>query len=197
MAQEYKVTAVSPKTKEWSSQYGDMVTYYVKVDSETDAVQMNKKADSKPPQVGDELYGTITSTEYGLKFKGEKKPFNTKPAYEPREDHHEAIKAQWAIGQAVQLMLPSSAKNALSPAVLEDTAKMFFAMVDRVKSSEPKTAAYAPATGGGVAKGYDTFKQAGEAVKAKQETFSDGTPVPTDAELDATNDKDFLDSIPF
>ena len=184
MAQEYKVTAVSPKTKEWSSQYGDMVTYYVKVDSETDAVQMNKKADSKPPQVGDELYGTITSTEYGLKFKGEKKPFNTKPAYEPREDHHEAIKAQWAIGQAVQLMLPSSAKNALSPAVLEDTAKMFFAMVDRVKGSEPKT-------------GYDTFKQAGEAVKARQETFSDGTPVPTDAELDATGDEEFLNSIPF
>jgi len=81
-------------------------------------------------------------------------------------------------------MLPSSAKNALSPAVLEDTAKMFFAMVDRVKGSEPKS-------------GYDTFKQAGEAVKARQETFSDGTPVPTDAELDATGDEEFLNSIPF
>lgn len=181
MAQEYKVTAVSPKTKEWSSQYGDMVTYYVKVDSETDAVQMNKKADSKAPQVGDELYGTITSTEYGLKFKGEKKPFNTKPAYEPREDHHEAIKAQWAIGQAVQVFISEKGKSLDQ---VEIDAKQFYAMVDRVKSSEPKT-------------GYDTFKQAGEAVKAKQETFSDGAAVPTDAELDATSDEDFLKSIPF
>jgi hypothetical protein len=104
MAQEYKVTAVSPKTKEWSSQYGDMVTYYVQVDNEADAVQMNKKADSKPPQIGDELYGTITSTEYGLKFKGEKKPFNSKPAYEPRPDHHEEIKAQFAIKAAIALV---------------------------------------------------------------------------------------------
>ncbi len=179
MAQEYKVTAVSPKTKEWSSQYGDMVTYYVKVDSETDAVQMNKKADSKPPQVGDELYGTITSTEYGLKFKGEKKPFNTKPAYEPREDHHEAIKAQWAIGQAVQVFISEKGKSLNQ---VEIDAKEFYAMVDRVKAGEqPKT-------------GYDTFKQAGEAVKAKQDT-----PV-SNAEVDsliASGEEISLDDIPF
>ena len=116
-----------------------------------------------------------------------------KPAYQPREDHHEAIKAQWAIGQAVQLMLPSSAKNALSPAVLEDTAKMFFAMVDRVKSSEqPKT----PPTGSGVgvAKGYDTFKQAGEAVKAKQDTTVSNEEMES---IIASGEPINLDDIPF
>lgn len=67
---------------------------------------------------------------------------------------------------------------------IEEIAAYIYAMVDRVKGSEPKS-------------GYDTFKQAGEAVKARQETFSDGTPVPTDAELDATGDEEFLNSIPF
>lgn len=88
----------------------------------------------------------------------------SKPAYQPREDHHEAIKAQWAIGQAI------AAHGSFEGAVIENLAKQLYAMVDRVKGSEPKTAAFAPATGGGVAKGYDTFKQAGEAVKAKQDT---------------------------
>lgn len=183
MAQEYKVTAVSPKTKLWSSQYGDMVTYYVKVDTEADAVQMNKKADSKPPQVGDELYGTITSTEYGLKFKGEKKPFNSKPAYEPREDHHEAIKAQWAINQAREMTTYTTIEgnDASYWNNIESRAKEFYSMVDRVKSSEPKS-------------GYDTFKQAGEAVKAKNDQ-----PV-SNEEMDsliASGEEIPLDDIPF
>ena len=117
-----------------------------------------------------------------------------KPAYQPREDRHEAIKAQWAIGQAVQLHIAVTAKGGEEAQSIEATAKEFFAMVDRVKSSEPKTAAYAPATGGGVAKGYDTFKQAGEAVKAKQDT-----PV-SNAEVDsliASGEEINLDDIPF
>jgi hypothetical protein len=60
---------------------------------------------------------------------------------------------------------------------IEEIAAYIFQMVDRVKSSEPKS-------------GYDTFKQAGEAVKAKQE---DSTVV-TDQDMD--NDID-LSSIPF
>lgn len=156
MAQEYKVTAVSPKTKEWSSQYGDMITYYVKVDTEADAVQVNKKAGGNAPQVGDELYGTITSTEYGLKFKGEKKPFSPggKSNYQPRDD--ESIKAQFAIKTAARMAPSFVEKTGDLESWIEIEAKKLFAMVDRVKSSEPKS-------------GYDTFKQAGEAVKAKQE----------------------------
>jgi hypothetical protein len=77
-----------------------------------------------------------------------------KPAYQPREDHHEAIKAQWAIGQAVQVFISEKGKSLDQ---VEIDAKEFYGMVERVKSSEPKT-------------GYNTFKQAGEAVKAKQDT---------------------------
>lgn len=98
-----------------------------------------------------------------------------KPAYQPREDHHEAIKAQWAIGQAVQVFISEKGKSLDQ---VEIDAKEFYAMVDRVKAGEqPKT-------------GYDTFKQAGEAVKAKQE---DAVQV-TDTQMDEPIN---LDDIPF
>lgn len=60
---------------------------------------------------------------------------------------------------------------------IEEIAAYIYAMVDRVKSSEPKT-------------GYDAFKQAGEAVKAKQE---DAVEV-TDTQMDEPIN---LDDIPF
>jgi hypothetical protein len=77
---EYKVTAVSPQTKPWSSQYGDMVTYYVKVEGREDVpVQVNKKASSPAPQVGEVLNGEINRTEYGDKFKATPKAFGESP----------------------------------------------------------------------------------------------------------------------
>ena len=70
-----KVIAVSEKTKEWSSQYGDMVTYYVKFEGSDDAVQVNRKDTSPKPSVGDNLDGTIEESEYGLKFKAAPRAF--------------------------------------------------------------------------------------------------------------------------
>jgi hypothetical protein len=182
---EYKITRVSQEApKEYQGEHG--TTYYIKVmlDGHERPVSIGKK---KPDalKVGDTVYGTITETQYETdRFTADKMQggyAGGKSNYQPREDHHEAIKAQWAIGQAVQLMLPSSAKNALSPAVLEDTAKMFFAMVDRVKSSEPKS-------------GYDTFKQAGEQIKAKQDAPVSNEEVDS---LLASGEPVNLDDIPF
>ena len=70
-----KVIAVSEKTKEWSSQYGDMITYYVKFEGSDDAVQVNRKDTSPKPSVGDNLDGTIEESEYGLKFKAAPRAF--------------------------------------------------------------------------------------------------------------------------
>lgn len=65
-------------------------------------------------------------------FTNEEQPAQTsfKPAYQPREDHHEAIKAQWAIGQAVSVY-----KDKVDE--VETYAKTLFKMVDRVKADEP------------------------------------------------------------
>lgn len=103
MAQDYQITAVSPKKNEWESKYGAMVTYYIKVEGNEEPVQLNKKADSSAPKVGDELYGTIKETEYGKKFKGEKKPFSP-GGYKDNPEKQAQIKAQFAIKAAIALV---------------------------------------------------------------------------------------------
>lgn len=91
MAKEYTIDAVSEKVKNWDSRYGPMVTYHVRLEGEGDsAIQLNKKSDSPIPKVGDELYGEITETEFGMKFKSEQRPdgqtslqgTKSKPAYQ-------------------------------------------------------------------------------------------------------------------
>lgn len=81
MAQEYTIDIVSEKIKNWSNNYGDFTTYTVKFPDSDDAVQLNKKSDSPAPKEGDVLYGEITETEFGKRFKSEQKPFGeSKPS---------------------------------------------------------------------------------------------------------------------
>lgn len=63
----------------------------------------------------------------------------SKPSYQPRDDSH--IKAQWAIGQAVGVFPKivadapdSQADRVAYISAVENLAKEFFAMVDRVKA---------------------------------------------------------------
>lgn len=132
MPQTYKIVAVKSQAKDWDSKYGPMKTYLVQFEGNGEPVQINKKADSPVPQVGEEVYGTIQETEYGQKFKSEKQ-FNGGFKGQPKDEA--AIKAMWAIGQAV-----STVQNFDDPArdvigLVENRAKDFFAMVDRVKGS--------------------------------------------------------------
>jgi hypothetical protein len=63
-------------------------------------------------------------------------------SYQPRDDM--AIRAQWAIGQAVQLqngILAAEPSTQFKVDWLETEAKNFFAMVDRVKAGEPASTA--------------------------------------------------------
>lgn len=105
--------------------------------------------------VGNEYYGEVVTAESKagkpyLRFKREQRSDANQTSFNgngKREytDHHEAIKAQWAIGQAVQLVSNKDYVNQGNHGSLngfiEDTAKELYAMVDRVQES-PK--AHAP-----------------------------------------------------
>lgn len=78
MGKTYKIQAVSTKVDNWSNEYGDFSTYHIKLEgqeADDEVVQLNKKSDSPAPQAGDEIYGDLTGTKFGIKFKSEKKPF--------------------------------------------------------------------------------------------------------------------------
>lgn len=75
MPDTFKIKAVKTTPKDWESKYGPMKTWLIQVEGNGEPVQLNKKAESPTPQVGDELYGNIEQTEYGQKFKSESKPF--------------------------------------------------------------------------------------------------------------------------
>lgn len=69
---QYTIKAVSPKTREYSTKFGDFISYRLKLSDTADdtVVELSQKADSRPPQVGDILEGTIDmSAQYGPKFK--------------------------------------------------------------------------------------------------------------------------------
>jgi hypothetical protein len=55
----------------------------------------------------------------------------SKPAFQPRDDN--AIRAQWAIGQAINLASVKMDKEAITLPVIEKYAKELFATVSRVK----------------------------------------------------------------
>lgn len=136
MGEEYTIVAVGKTVKDWENSYGKFRSYLVQVEGNGEPVAINKKAESDPPVKGDKIFGKIETTEYGQKFKSQKKPFSG--GYQ-RDDA--AIKAQWAIGQAVQLyglQLEGIKEAGLQDVeYLEKQAKELFAMVDRVKSGEP------------------------------------------------------------
>lgn len=75
MSETYKIEAVDTDVRNWSSQYGEFSTYTVKLNGVNEAVQLNKKSSSPAPEVGDEVYGDITDSQFGKKFKSAKKPF--------------------------------------------------------------------------------------------------------------------------
>lgn len=143
MAQEYTIKAVSSAPpREWSGKFGLNKSYRVRFAGSDMTVELAKLASSPPPQVGEIVFGTIESNEYGLKFKtaskvgggfgGQNRPL--------RDDS--AIQAQWAIGQAMSWFGGDPAsrldKDDTPPFdKVEALANDLFAMIDRVKGSKP------------------------------------------------------------
>jgi hypothetical protein len=102
----------------------------------------------EPPAVGAKKYGSIEeyNTKAGktrVKYVSAQRPkegFTPSAGgktYQPRDDM--AIRAQWAIGQAVSVYNASASKdpNMDMTGYIESLAKKFYAMVDRVKGSSP------------------------------------------------------------
>ena len=74
MAQDYKVAQVSPETRTFSTKFGDMVSYKIKLEGVDEVIELAQKTSSQPPQSGDQLYGSIdTSGSFGPKFKKERR----------------------------------------------------------------------------------------------------------------------------
>lgn len=141
MSQNYKITAVSPKTKEWEGKFGPMVDYYVKFAGIDAPVVVTKKPDSRPPAVDEELYGQLDmGNKFGPKFKAESKPFGggggsysgggggSKPSYQPKDEKD--IHAQFAIREANFQVC----NGIITEDKLEETANDFFDMIERVKT---------------------------------------------------------------
>jgi len=162
MAQEYKVAKVSPTTKEWESKYGKFITYYVLLEGEgQEPVEMNKKPDSPAPKVGDTLYGTLTASQFGQKFKTEKRPEPSKPAWQPKDDKE--IRAQAMLKSAVEyggqigwILDPNEQNNQLE--ALDALTKHLYALVDTLKGTT-----------------------AAEIMQAKEEPVMDDKPVTMDS----------------
>src|SRR5881396_458783 len=99
---EFKIAKVSTAApREWSfkdRRTGSdvpMETYKVMLEGEDDPVDINRKP-GNAPAAGELLTGTIEDSDFGKKFKPERKPFT--PGGAPKDTAE--IKAEWAIGQA-------------------------------------------------------------------------------------------------
>lgn len=130
---QYKILAVGSEgtnaPRHYESKYGSMVAYKLKLEGSNDIVELSKKSSSPAPAIGDMLNGTIEKTDFGHKFKSENTFNGGGKTYQPKDEA--GIKAMWSIGQSVAFH--SSNKDATFNDI-EDGAKKFFAMVDRVKN---------------------------------------------------------------
>lgn len=127
----YIITEISrQKPKPWN----DIFYVNVKVKEHDKPISVGKK-DPTTLRVGDTLHGTITPTDLPSdRFKAEQPTEQEKPSegsYWAEKD--KAIRAQWAIGQAVQLNI---ATGKMDSGKIEEHAKALFSMVDRVKLGE-------------------------------------------------------------
>lgn len=170
----YRITQVSanqPKT--WSFEDKrthlnvEMETYKVMLEGVEDPVDVNRKA-GNAPKTGEELSGAIEKTDFGQKFKAERKPYTPNA---PFKDGPE-IKAMWSIGQAIE-WVKNEDKMERNLSIVEVIASELFAMVGRVKMKVTSN------DSGLSFDGIDTFKAAYDAkpiTKGQIEKVFDLTP---------------------
>lgn len=118
----HKLVNVS-EPREWSSQYGDMKTYTVKVEGDEAAYQLNKKAASAAPTIGQEIVvETVTPDPEGkwpakLKLAAPNKGgFNGGGGMSPEREakivrqHSQGMALQYAAIKQAQGTLPDDFK---------------------------------------------------------------------------------------
>lgn len=146
MAKEYELTAFDTGKDPYVDGHGNTWCTAVFL-GEGEPVKWVVK-DPTAIKVGERYYGSIIeqtskANKTYLRFKREQRPDgavspeNNKPTEEYWENKQSQIKAQWAIGQSVQLVLPYL-KEGTKPFMeaVESQAKELYAMVDRVANPE-------------------------------------------------------------
>ncbi len=147
MSETYKIGAVSEKIKNWSSQHGDFTTYYVRLEGQSDTVQVNKKSSSPSPKVGDEIYGDLTESEYGTKFKSASKPFGGSARTPESNDTQDNIARSVALKASVEYWAIGASANTGTEEEVLDTADKFLTWLTGSQGkvqgvpSSPETAA--------------------------------------------------------
>ena len=109
MPADHQVTAVHD-TDHWEGKYGAMVTYIVELEGVEGRVSVNQKPETPPVAVGMGLFGEVTDTDRGKKFKKEQRDGGSKggggftPEKEKRIERMAAHKtAAHLLSVAVQL----------------------------------------------------------------------------------------------
>lgn len=67
----YTITAVSAETRKYDTQFGQMISYKLKLEGVDGVVELGQKTTTPAPQQGQVLQGHIEETPYGPKFKKE------------------------------------------------------------------------------------------------------------------------------
>lgn len=131
---KYTIKAVSQQVRSYDGKYGPMKSYKVAFIDVPQAVEISRKANSPAPKAGDELEGTLDmSGQYGPKFKADYSASKPGGGYS-RDDA--AIKAQWAIGQAVNIAVSLNTDGQIKWDSVEAVAKKLFALVNVIKVGE-------------------------------------------------------------
>lgn len=169
---DYRITKVSnqePRTYDGPNG----TVYYIKVllDGHDKPVSIGKRSPDALKE-GDVVTGEITATQYETDKFTAQKPFTAggTKAFTADPNKQAEIKAEWAIGQAMQWAIKS---DKLVADEIEANAKMLYAMVDRVKDSNGLK------VDGGLREpsGLEKARAQAEAIKAKT---SDVPEVPKD-----------------
>lgn len=182
MGQEYTIKQVSSQEpKRYEGKFGVTLYHNVRFEGSDEIVSIGRK-EGNAPKAGEKVYGTVTENEYGKSFKSEKNPNNSYGGSKYTRDDN-AIRAQWAIGQAIALFAQSPSDK-VDLEVLEANATRLYVMVDRVKTSN-------------VSESPTLKEQWNKTLGAKTEVKSSDTP-PVDAYDDITEDTEInMDDIPF
>lgn len=102
----YKIVTAM-KTGEFEGKYGKLYKYAVQFEGKDEAVEMNQKPGSPAPKAGDELEGTIESTQYGKRFKRTQTGGN-QGGYRDNPERQSSIEWQSARRDAVDYCIAKS-----------------------------------------------------------------------------------------
>lgn len=132
MSQNYTVKDVK-KGSVTKDSYGEYQNYALSVESVGEPVKLTRSIDGKLPEVGDVIYGRLEELDIGGKTYYKLCP-ETKPE-QPHMTKDETIKAQWAIGQSVQIWIAQGCQVEAYDNIQAE-AKHFYDMINTIRGEQ-------------------------------------------------------------